>query len=380
MKILFVVDQFFTANNGTTISARRFASALEDRGHEVRIAAPGEEGDTPYLMKEKHIPFFDKTIRKSGMVVAKPDRRKRKLTEAIEWADIVHFYVPLSLARNGIKICKKTNTPFTAGFHAQPENITYAIHLGRATAVNDAFYKWFNYNVFRHCSCIHCPSNFIAGQLTAHGYTSKLYVISNGIAPEFIGYRKIPKTEEFEGYYTLLSVGRLSHEKCQEIIIDAVALSRYADKIKLVLAGQGPCYDQYVERAKKLPVPPVIRFFQKDELIDMISMSDLYLHAAAAEIEAMSCMEAFAGGLVPVIADSPKSATPQFSLHEKCLFEVNDAQALADRIDWWLEHPEERTEMGHKYSESAKQYTLAKSAEKLEHMFLDAIEMNKKDN
>ena len=35
-------------------------------------------------------------------------------------------------------------------------------------------------------------------------------------------------------------------------------------------------------------------------------MSDLYVHAADVEIEAMSCMEAFAGGLVPVIANSPQ--------------------------------------------------------------------------
>ena len=57
-------------------------------------------------------------------------------------------------------------------------------------------------------------------------------------------------------------------------------------------------------------------------------------------------MEAFACGLVPVIADSPRSATPQFALDERSLFPAGDTDVLAERIDWWLEHPEERREMG----------------------------------
>ena len=71
-------------------------------------------------------------------------------------------------------------------------------------------------------------------------------------------------------------------------------------------------------------------------------MADLYVHTSDAEIEAMSCMEAFACGLVPVIADSPRSATPQFALDERSLFPAGDTDALAERIDWWIEHPAER--------------------------------------
>ena len=33
MNILLVMDQFDAANNGTTISARRFAAGLRQRGH-----------------------------------------------------------------------------------------------------------------------------------------------------------------------------------------------------------------------------------------------------------------------------------------------------------------------------------------------------------
>ena len=88
----------------------------------------------------------------------------------------------------------------------------------------------------------------------------------------------------------------------------------------------------------------------------------------------MSCMEAFACGLVPVIADSPRSATPQFALDGRSLFPAGDSSALAEKIDWWMEHPEERREMGLRYGEHARQYALERSIAQMEEMFRLAIQ------
>lgn len=70
---------------------------------------------------------------------------------------------------------------------------------------------------------------------------------------------------------------------------------------------------------EKLPHKPVLKFYQKSELIGLMNRCDLYVHASDVEIEAISCIEAFSCGLVPVIADSRKSATPQFALDERSL-------------------------------------------------------------
>ena len=78
------------------------------------------------------------------------------------------------------------------------------------------------------------------------------------------------------------------------------------------------------------------------------------------------------------IADSPRSATPQFALDERSLFPAGDAAALAEKIDWWFEHPKEREEMGRRYGEHAKQYALDHSIEQTEEMFRTAIREQKK--
>ena len=84
-------------------------------------------------------------------------------------------------------------------------------------------------------------------------------------------------------------------------------------------------------------------------------------------------MEAFACGLVPIIAESSRSATPQFALDGRSLFPAGDSAALAAQIDWWIEHPEERKTMEVRYAEHAKKYALEESIRQTEEMFRQAI-------
>lgn len=375
MKILLIADQFYRANNGMTISARRFAEVLERHGNEVRVLSYGTPedvapGKTAYLMKKKYIPVFDKLVSSQGMTFAKVD--KRIISEAVHWADVVHLLTPFAVSHNAVKLARREGIPCTAAFHVQPENISSSIHLGNCRFINNLIYHWFRLYIYRYTDRIHCPSNFIANELKKHGYKSELHVISNGIDSDF-KYNKLPKTPEFDGKFVILSTGRLSIEKRQDVTVDAVALSRHRKEIKLVLAGNGPRKKQILSRAEKCGVDVYNNFFSKSELLNMIAMSDLYVHSADIEIEAMSCMEAFAGGLVPIIADSPRSATPQFALDDRSLFPAGDPAALAKKIDYWIEHPDIRRETEMRYAELGLKYALDSCVSAAEKMFGDEI-------
>ncbi|MFA7673243.1 MAG: glycosyltransferase [Clostridia bacterium] len=365
-----VIDQYFSANNGMTISARRLGAKLSEHGNEVRIASTGKKEDTEYLMEKQYIPIFDKLVTSQGMTFAKPD--EELLEKAIRWADIVHLLVPFALSRAAMEICQEFNVPYSAAFHCQPENVSSSLYLQNVKFVNDGIYWWFNRYIYQYCRHIHCPSTFIADELRNHGYEANLYVISNGIESCF-RYRKIPKTEELQGRFVILSVGRLSVEKRQDVLIRAVAYSKHKKDIRIMLAGQGPRRKMLEQLSKELDVAVNINFYTKNQLMDLIAMSDLYVHASDAEIEAMSCMEAFAGGLVPIIADSKKSATPQFALDERSLFTAGDPLALAKKIDYWMEHEHERKEAEYRYSESAKAYDLDQCVYRVEEMFMQVI-------
>ena len=370
MRILLVIDQFDNDNNGTTISARRFADTLRRHGNEIRVVCTGEDREDKYAVREFRVPLFDGLIKSQGMRFARPN--KTTLEEAIRWAEVVHFLMPFPLSIEGEKIAARLGVPHTAAFHVQPENITSSIGLGNARGINKAIYQGFKsifYNKFTH---IHCPSRFIASQLEENGYTAALHVISNGIDSDFV-YRKKEKTPELQGKIVILMIGRLSAEKRQDVLIDAVDRCACRDRIQLILAGQGPKLETLRKRAEKLPIPPIIQFFPKAELLDVLAMSDLYVHAADVEIEAISCMEAFASGLVPIIANSPKSATPQFALDDRSLFRAGDSADLAEKIEYWLDNEDERRYMEGRYAEHGRAFDIDHCVSQIEDMFRQAM-------
>ncbi len=379
MKILLVSDQYYAANNGMTISARRFAGVLRQHGHEVRIMSYGtpdmvEDQDTAYLLDKYYVPIFNRLVTAQGMVFAK---RTRKVVEAaVDWADLIHILSPFFLSHRTIRIAQKKHKPFTAAFHVQPQNITSSVYLGKVNWINDLLYHFFHRYIYRYCTHIHCPSQFIANQLVRTGYTEQLHVISNGIDPDF-HYFKRHKPKELRDKFVILQTGRLSIEKRPDVLIRAVAMSRHADQIQLILAGKGPRKKKLQKLADKLLENSVIiQFFNKPELIQLLGYCDLYVHAADVEIEAMSCMEAFASGLVPVIANSCNSATPQFALDERSLFEADNSKDLAEKIDWWIEHPVEREQMELRYAELGKKYALEDCVRQAEAMFEQAVNEN----
>ena len=371
MKIVLVIDQFDDANNGTTISARRFATALKEHGNEVRVIATGKPTDYKYAVRQmRFLPIVEHLITSQGMRLAIPN--KHVFEKAAAWADVVHFMMPSPLAIMGLRHVERLGIPHTAAFHCQPENITFTLHLGNSKRVNDFVYDKFRDTFFNRFTHIHCPSNMIAGQLRDHGYTAQLHVISNGISPRYT-YGRSPQEDWMQGKFNVLMVGRYAGEKRQDVLIDACARCRHKDAVQVILAGKGPLEKKYRRLAEALSNPIVMEFYEPDRLLEILHMADLYVHTSDAEIEAMSCMEAFACGLVPVIADSPRSATPQFALDGRSLFPAGDAAALAEKIDWWFEHPEEREEMGKRYGEHAKRYALDRSIRQTEEMFRTAI-------
>ena len=368
LKILFVIDFFNNDTNGTTVSAKRFADVLRMNGHTVRVIATGDAAD--YQLEEYHLPVMDYLVQAQGFTFGRTN--KRLMEEAISWADVVHFYMPFGITRNGVKICQKLRKPHTAAFHVQPENIISSIGLKDANYLINLLYGLSRRVIFDNFEHVHCPSQLIADRLKQSGFQSTLHVISNGVLPEF-RYNKTPKSEQFTDKFVIMMVGRLSQEKCQDLLIEAIAKSKYSNRIQLVLAGQGPMRNYYQSLAKKLPIKPIIEYYAKDKLIDLYWQTDLYVHSSDIEIEAISCIEAFACGLVPVISDSDRCAARQFALDERSLFRHGDSADLAQKIDYWIEHENDKKIMEKQYAQLAKQYSIDASVQKFENMLQVAI-------
>lgn len=382
MKILFVIDSFYTTNNGTSISAQRFAGELRKRGHEVRVLC----WDTPkdaqgdFTIPKFHLPIFQPLCDKHDFSFAYTD--KNIVHAACDWADIVHVFVPFGIEKEAIDYCNQIGKPVTAAFHIQPENMTSSVSMGKVEWFNELFYRSFRYNIYNRVRHVHVPSQFMGNMIAERGYTAKIHPISNGIQEAFMdaGEKKAEsrksKVESQKQVFKIMMIGRLSQEKRQDVIINAVKYSKYADRIQLVFAGRGPEYEKYVELGKDLKHQPQFVYVGRDELIQHLMETDLYVHASDMESEAISCIEAFSTGLVPVIANSHVSATPQFALDGRSLFMPGDPKDLARAIDYWLDHPHERQYMEEQYRLAGRQYSLEASVSQFEEMLNEEIQEN----
>ena len=374
MNITVVCDVLGEANNGTTIAALNLIRSMKERGHNVRVVCSdqnrrGEEGF--YIVPVRDLgPIVNNYLKKNGVALSRPD--KKIVSEAIDGADVVHFMTPFSLSRKAIKLAKQKQIPLTAGFHCQAENFTSHLFLKNAKISNRLFYHFVWGIAYRNCARIHYPTQFIRDTFehTIRRDTPGC-VISNGVNKAFHP-EPVERDPKYDGKILIQFTGRLSKEKTHKVLIDAVALSKYHDRIQLVFAGIGPLRKKLEKRAAKLPNKPEFAFFSRSDLVRQLNMTDLYVHPAEIEIEAIACLEAIACGLVPVIANSPRSATRYFAIDERNLFHNLDAKDLAKRIDYWIEHPEEKKALAEKYRGFVEQHEYEHCMDRMEQMLSDA--------
>ena len=180
----------------------------------------------------------------------------------------------------------------------------------------------------------------------------------------------------------ILYVGGYSPRKNIIGIMEAFSLLNYNLRkgLKIVITGKkGLSYERYKNRAIELGISDSVVF------TDFIPLEDLPIFYNACEFLiypsfyegfGLPPLEAMACGLLPIISNSPVSATKQFALTEKSLFENGNSTDLANKIDYWIEHPEEKAEYSKQYAEYVKNYHIATSIQKFEQMLQTAMDEN----
>lgn len=364
MKILIVIDDYFNKSNGMSISTQRFVKQFSKMGQDVRVLASIAGGEPDYPLSVMTIPIFKDIIAKEGFHFAKPE--KAIIKKAVKWADLVHLEDPFPVCSYAGKIAKELKKPITGTFHLYPENLTASVPILDHPSINSTFMKIFRDTTFNYCNYLQCPTTKVKQRLQKYNFRSKLVVISNGISNYYLeDNQRNLKSNSF----TILSIGRFSNEKDQKTLIKAISLSKYKDKIHLILAGKGPLKSEYIDLCHKLNVNAHLAFYNRDELKHIMNQSSIVVHCANVEVEGMACMEAFATGCVPVIAESPLSSTSAYALSPQNRFPAGSKQILAKRIDYWITHPQDLKTMSANYQNYAKSLSIENSARKVLTMF-----------
>lgn len=386
MNVTIICDVLGVPNNGTSVAAYNLINHLKSQGHNVTVVCcdADKAGESGYMIVPtmKLGPIANAALARNEVVPAKAD--PVILEEAIKGADVVHLLMPFPLSWKAVKVCEKYGVPMTSSFHVQAENFTCHFGMMKSAFATKEVYKYFYKKVYSHCAYTHYPTEFIKqdfeGNIKKH-VPSK--VISNGVSesffepapPEAIEKQKAKNKDKF----TIVVVGRYSSEKAQQVLIKAVAKSKYKDKIHLILAGEGPKRRHFKKLVKKNGVDCEMRFFDHDELKEVLNAADLYVHTAYVELESIACLEAIVTGLVPIICNSKRSAARFFSQDDRCLYHKWDSEDLKNKIEYFMDNPKELEACRKKYKTQANISRLAECMNKMEQMLEEAAETRKKE-
>lgn len=294
-------------------------------GQDVRILSSIAGGKPDYPLPIMTIPIFKNIIAKEGFHFAKP--KKEIIKEAIRWADLVHLEDPFPVCWSAAKIAKQLRKPITGTFHLYPENLTASVPILDHGSINSAFMRLFCDTTFYYCSYLQCPTTKVEQRLKKYNFKSKLIAISNGISDYYLqNNQRTISTDSF----TILSI-------CQRLKINAQ-----------------------------------LGFYSRNALKQIMDQSNIAIHCTNVEVEGMACMEAFATGCVPIIAQSPISSTSSYALSPNNLFPAGRSEILSQRIDYWINHPQDLKMMSTNYQNYAKSLTVQFSAKKILTMIKNA--------
>ncbi len=386
MNVTIICDVLGVPNNGTSVAAYNLIDHLKAQGHNVTVVCcdADKEGESGYKIVPtmKLGPIVNAALARNEVVPAKAD--SAILEDAIKGADVVHLLMPFPLSWKAVKICEKYGIPMTSSFHVQAENFTCHIGMMKSAFATKEVYKYFYKKVYSHCAYTHYPTEFIKqdfeGNIKKH-VPSK--VISNGVSEFFFEPAPVEAIEKQKAKnkdkFTIVVVGRYSSEKAQQVLIKAVAKSKYKDKIHLILAGEGPKRRHYKKLVKKNGVDCEMRFFDHEELKEVLNAADLYVHTAYVELESIACLEAIVTGLVPIICNSKRSAARFFAQDDRCLYQKWDSEDLKNKIEYFIENPKELDACRKKYKTQANVSRLADCMNKMEQMLEEAAETRQKE-
>ena len=233
MKILFVINNFYITGNGLSASARRTVEYLKKAGYEVRILS-GPNADNPqiqpdYLLKDYVFPIVNPIIVAQGYRFAQSNLPL--MEEAARWADVIHLEEPFVIEDRMLHICQKLGKPVTATYHLHPENITNSLGpLRHWRGLNRIILRAWKRHTFDHCQYVQCPTENVLDRLRRYHINAKLELISNGIVPDkCIREAEPPKDyENPDRPLRVVYIGRLSKEKDQSTLLEAMRYSKYA--------------------------------------------------------------------------------------------------------------------------------------------------------
>ena len=380
MRIAYFTDAFYPQVNGVVSSIINTAQELIRLGHEVLIVAPKPSSGVEKVkhhcwdmgieilfvpgIKALFYPDFKLTMPYTVKIV-------NRLKDF--GAEIIHFHTPFSAGAEAIVAARLLNLPLIGTFHTffiEPEYLK-VIKLDKVRGVRTFGWHYNNW-YYNRCDLVLSPSRYTAEELKKHKVQAPVEVFSNGLS---FGELASPATGQALAKrlhfspHSVIYVGRLSEEKCVDVLIRAMRLVHLVNPdVQLLIVGDGPARRSLEKLAHDEELDEAVRFLgmiPHDELLrdGYYQAVQGFVTASTSENQPMTIIEALMAGL-PIIGVDERGV-PEMITDNGYVARAGDHGELAIYILRLFADPVRYAAMSAAAKQSAQKYNIEKTTPQL---------------
>lgn len=317
MKIGLFTDSYPPYINGVSTSVYSLREALKKLGHTVYIVTVNDS-----IIKHEY-DEKEKILRIPGIPIGIYDYRLSEIypisTVKIikKWnLDIIHSHTEFGIGIFARILSKKFKIPLVHTYHTLYEDYTHYITHNHFDKLSKKIVK-----DLTKVYCVKTAKETIVPtekiyKLFKEKYmiTKNINVIPSGIDierffEENVDKEKVEQIKEKYGItkkdFTIIFVGRLAPEKNIEFLLNSQQklIEKKINNIKLLIVGDGPDRENYINISRKLNIFDKVIFTGKipqEEIQYYYQCANAFVTASNSETQGLTIIEAMAAGVVPI--------------------------------------------------------------------------------
>ena len=393
LNIAFFLDNFYPQINGVVTSSLNTIFELSKRGHNIFGIVPRTNHNI-FNYPDDYFPFNIQT-HKGFSAYLYPDfiftfPFSLKIIKVMKnfKPDIIHFHAPLTIGYKAIRCARKFKIPLVGTFHtffAEPEYLSI-IGMEKSKFLYKAAWLYSN-QFFSRCDAVISPAKATAKILKEKNNINKIHIIPNGVEVQKykkfnFEYSKFPlnpkKNEDW-----ILYIGRISKEKCLNVLLDAVNIAmKKRNNLKLLIVGDGPYKNEFQKKCKEKNINERVFFsgmIPNKDLLEsgIIKKMKLFITASTSENQPMTILESIMFGL-PIIGVDAKGI-PELINNNGFLVPPNDPEKMAKKILEILENKTIHKKFSDRSLELSSKYDIEITTNKIEELYYKLIQNNCKN-
>ncbi len=392
MKIGLFTDSYPPYINGVSTSVYNLREALKKLGHTVYIVTVNDS-----IIKHEY-DEKEKILRIPGIPIGIYDYRLSEIYPVStvkmikNWnLDVIHSHTEFGIGIFARILSKKFKIPLVHTYHTLYEDYTHYITHNHFDKLSKKIVK-----DLTKVYCVKTAKETIVPTDKIYKLFKEKYMITKNISvipsgidierffEENVEKSKVEQIKEKYGItpkdFTIIFVGRLAPEKNIEFLLNAQQklVEKKINNIKLLIVGDGPDKENYINISRKLNIFDKVIFTGKipqEEIQYYYQCADAFVTASNSETQGLTVIEAMAAGVVPICINDMAFID---MLPKKSLF--SNQNEYINQLVKFSTDEDLRKEYKIEIRKKAEEYSSKVYAQKVLNVYNGVLNGGKKDN